>query len=61
MLRGGTEQVNVGGFSVKSDLEKDDVIGLKLGMNILVGSVMLRPEATLLGEQTFTFAAGFLL
>lgn len=61
MLRGGTEQVNVGGLSVKSDLEKDDVIGLKLGMNILVGSVMLRPEATLLGEQTFTFAAGFLL
>jgi hypothetical protein len=30
-------------------------------MNILVGKVMLRPEATLLGEQTFTFAAGFLL
>jgi hypothetical protein len=61
LLRGGTERVNAAGASFKSDLEKDNVLGLKLGMNILVGKVMLRPEATLLGEQTFTFAAGFLL
>lgn len=61
LLRGGSEKFSVGGASFKGDLEKDDVIGLKLGMNILVGTAMLRPEVALLGEQTFTFAAGFLL
>ena len=61
VLRGGSEEVSVGGISFKSDVEKDDVVAIKLGMNILAGTVMLRPEATLLGEQTLTFAAGLLL
>ena len=59
LFRGGTERIRSFGVTSSSDLRKDDILALKLGMNILLGSAMLRPEVTLLGEETFTLAAGF--
>jgi hypothetical protein len=41
-----------------SDLERDDIFNLKLGANIAVDSLTIRPEATLFGEQTFLLAVG---
>lgn len=58
-LRDGSDEYEAGSLSAKGDVEKDDIFALKLGVNILAGGVMLRPEATLFGEQTFVFAAGF--
>lgn len=61
VLRDGTEKVRSSVFSYSGALRKDDILAVKVGVNILAGMVMLRPELTLLGEQTLTVAAGFSL
>lgn len=47
-----------GGSSTKADIERDDILNMKLGILAFVNTMILRGEVTLLGEQTFTIAAG---
>jgi len=42
--------------SIKSDIEKDDLLNLKFGATLNLDSVAIRPEATIFGDQTFTLA-----
>jgi hypothetical protein len=40
----------------ESDFERDDLINIKLGLNWATGSITVRPEFTIIGEQTVTIA-----
>jgi hypothetical protein len=44
-----------------TDIDRDDILNLKLGISAAIGSADLRGELTLVGEQTFTIGAGFYL
>lgn len=54
----GEAKSSFGGSSSEEDIERDDMFSLKLGANINLASASLRPEVTILGEQTFLFAVG---
>lgn len=58
----GKSTVKVAGQSQSddSDVERDDILNLKLGANFQVSKAQVRPEATLIGEQTFSLSAGVL-
>lgn len=44
--------------TTQTDLELDNMFALKLGVNIQIDAVTLRPEATIIGEQALTFGVG---
>lgn len=54
----GEAKASNGNFSSEDDVERDDMFSLKLGANLDLASVTMRPEVTILGEQTFLFAVG---
>lgn len=44
--------------NLRFDMERDDMMNIKLGVGIVLGSLTLRPELTLFGEETFTLSLG---
>jgi hypothetical protein len=43
------------------DIERSDMLSLKLGLDFTLSNVNIKPELTLLGEKTFTLSASFAL
>ncbi len=60
-INDGDVEAKSGSVSVKSDIERDDIVNIKLGLSAFFDAIILRPELTLFGEQTFVFSASFLL
>ena len=45
----------------KVDIEREELLNLKLGLDFTFPSVNLRPEVTLIGEKTFTITSSFVI
>lgn len=45
--------------TAKTDIDREDIINLKVGSHFLLGKAILRPEATIMGERTITASALF--
>jgi hypothetical protein len=52
----GEFEVDSGILNVAVDLERDNLLNLKLGINIAFGALAFRPEVILMGEETFVLA-----
>jgi hypothetical protein len=53
-------EVDSEGSAIDYDIERDDLVSLKLGANVYVKGFVLRPEFTLLSEQTLALSALYL-
>lgn len=61
---GGLELIPYSEGSIKrgkyeTDIERDEMLNLKLGLDFTFPNMNLKPEVTLIGEKTFTVSAGF--
>lgn len=54
----GDSETKVGTYSADGSFERDDMMCLKLGIEISLEDLDIRPELTILGEQTFAIAVG---
>lgn len=61
-LSDGNIKVKIAGFAAaKDDFERDDMLNLKVGGLFQLTSMTVRAELVLIGETTFTIAAGTML
>lgn len=55
----GEVKTTIGSYSSKYDIERDDIVSIKLGLDAFFDDVLIRPELTLFGEQTIVLSATF--
>jgi len=55
----GEIKTTIGSYSGKTDIERDDIVNIKLGLDAFFDNVLIRPELTLFGEQTIVLSAAF--
>lgn len=58
VLNEGEGTLTFPNFNETADIEREDVIALKLGLNIKIDALCIRPEVTMLGEKTVTLGVG---